>query len=137
MTLEHCAGKGGARMGAMETGIDIVEIDRIQSAIDRHGRRFLDRVFTPLEQSQCGGRAESLAARFAAKEAAFKALGRRAGWTDVEIERQAGGKPRLLLHGEARSLSERLGAGSWTVSLSHSRVHAVAVVIATLRGDAS
>jgi len=113
----------------LETGIDIIEIDRIERVMARHGRRFLDRVFTAVEVEQSRGKAESLAARFAAKEAAFKALGRRMGWREVEIRRETTGKPRLLLYGRARAMADRLGAERWSVSLSHSRRYAVAVVL--------
>lgn len=114
----------------METGIDIIEIERIDATMARHGIRFLERVFTAGEVEQSRGRAESLAARFAAKEAAFKALGVRVGWREVEVRREPGGKPRLLLHGRARERAARLGLARWSVSLSHSRGHAVAVVVA-------
>lgn len=114
----------------IETGVDIIEIERIESAVARHGERFLDRVFTPRELADSRGKAESLAARFAAKEAAFKVLGVRLGWREVEVQRESTGKPRLALHGGAREMGERLGLTSWSVSLSHSRQHAVAVVVA-------
>ncbi len=114
----------------IETGIDIIEIDRIVDAMTKYGERFLERVYTPGEVAQSRGRAESLAARFAAKEATFKVLGVRLGWRDVEVQREASGKPRLLLHGRARVEADRLGLRSWSVSLSHSRGNAVAVVVA-------
>ncbi len=114
----------------LETGIDIIEIERIEAAVARHGERFLERVYTSEELEQARGRVESLAARFAAKEAVFKVLGVRVAWREVEVQRQAGGKPRLLLHGRARAISERLALKSWSVSLSHSRQQAVAVVVA-------
>lgn len=119
----------------METGVDIIEIERIRAAIARHGQRFLDKVFTPGEQRQCCGRAESLAARFATKEAAFKALGRRVDWREVEVVGLPGGKPSLRLHGRASVIAEGMGATRWAVSLSHSRDYAVAVVIAAMTGD--
>lgn len=96
----------------------------------RHGHRFLDRVYTATELEQCRGRFESMAARFAAKEAAFKVLGARVGWREVEVRRDASGKPRLLMHGRARAIADRLGLEEWSVSLSHDREHAVAVVVA-------
>ena len=114
----------------VETGIDIVDIERIEAAVARHGQRFLERVYTAGEVEQCRGRSESLAARFAAKEAAFKVLGVRVGWLEVEVLREASGKPRLLLRGRATEVAERLALKSWSVSLSHSRQHAVAVVVA-------
>ncbi len=114
----------------IETGIDIVEIERIAAAVRRFGDRFLVRVYTETERDQSGGRAESLAARFAAKEAAFKTLGRRFAWRDVEVERDPTGKTRLSFHGDAKEEAERLGLREWSVSLSHSRDNAVAVVVA-------
>lgn len=115
----------------IETGVDIIEIERIEEAVRRHGQRFLDRVYTEAEQKQCAGRAESLAVRFAAKEATIKALGDHFGWREIEVHRQGSGKPRLLLHGRARERAEALGFREWSVSLSHSRGSAVAVVVAS------
>jgi holo-[acyl-carrier protein] synthase len=117
-------------LSVIETGVDIVEIERIEAALTRFGERMLERVYTPGEIVQCRGKAESLAARFAAKEAAFKVLGVRLGWREVEVQREPSGKPRLLLHGRALEVAGRLGLKSWSVSLSHSRQHAVAVVVA-------
>ncbi len=114
----------------IETGVDIIEIERIRDALDRHGERFLERVYLPGEVEQSRGRTESLAARFAAKEAAFKVLGVRVSWRDVEVRREPSGKPRLLLHGRANEIADRLHLKSWSVSLSHDRQHAVAVVVA-------
>lgn len=115
----------------IETGVDIIEIGRIREAARRHGERFLERVFTDFELGQAAGRAESLAARFAAKEAAFKALGRRFGWREVEVRSETGGKPYLFLYGDAKRHAEGLGLREWSVSLSHSRASAVAVVVAS------
>ena len=114
----------------LESGVDIIEIERIEGAISRHGSRFLERIYTPDEIQQCAGRAASLAARFAAKEAAFKTLGARLGWREVEVHRERGGKPRLVLHARAAQVADSLGLKVWSVSLSHSRGNAVAVVVA-------
>ncbi len=114
------------------TGIDVVEIPRFEQALARHGERLLKRLFTPQERAQCQGRGASLAARFAAKEAAAKALGTGIGavrWVDIEILTDTRGAPRLHLHGEAQRQAEGLGVASWAVSLSHSRGCAVAVVV--------
>ncbi len=113
----------------LETGVDILEIDRVEEVLARHGERFLERVFTPQELAQSGGKVESLAVRFAAKEAAFKALGKRVAWREVEVKREESGKPRLLLHGHAQEIASRLGVSNRSVSLSHSRHYAVAVVV--------
>jgi holo-[acyl-carrier protein] synthase len=114
------------------TGVDVVEISRFDRALARHGERLLARVFTPQERAQCQGRVASLAARFAAKEAAAKALGTGIGavrWVDLEIVTDAHGAPHLRLHGEANRRAAALGVTAWAVSLSHSRGCAVAVVV--------
>ena len=115
-------------------GIDLVQIPRLEQAIARWGSRFLLRVFTPRELQDSRSRVPSLAARFAAKEAAAKALGSgvMAGisWCEIEVVSAAGGQPELRLHGEAQRQALRLGLEEWAVSLSHSGDQALAVVIA-------
>ena len=118
----------------LKTGIDIIEIPRIQAALDRHGERFLQRIFTPGEIAECRGRVEALAVRFAAKEAATKALGTGIGpvsWREIETLHKPSGEPFLILHGRAVQISEFLGLKTWAVSLSHSKEDAIAVVVAT------
>lgn len=118
----------------LKTGIDIIEIPRIQAAFDRHGDRFLERVFTPAEVAECRGRAEALAVHFAAKEAASKALGTGiglVGWREVETLHKRSGEPYLVLHGRAEQVAKILGLSTWAISLSHSRDNAIAVVVAT------
>jgi holo-[acyl-carrier protein] synthase len=118
----------------IKTGIDIIEIERIQSAVDRHGERFLKRVYTKMEILECRGRAEALAVHFAAKEAASKALGTGIGpisWQDVETLHKWSGEPYLILHGEAVKIAALKGLTDWEVSLSHSKDSAIAVVIAS------
>ncbi len=118
----------------LKTGIDIIEIHRIQTALDRHGERFLRRVFTDLELLECHGRAEALAVRFAAKEAASKALGTGIGpigWRDIETLHKWSGEPYLVLHGSAEELAQQSGLSEWSVSLSHSNENAIAVVVAS------
>lgn len=118
------------------SGIDLIEVARVEQTLARHGMRFLRRVFTATEQEQAGGRASSLAARFAAKEAAAKALGcgiGEVGWLDLEIVLGEKRQPRLELHGPAVQMAREQGWQSWSVSLSHTLEHAVAVVVA-LRG---
>jgi holo-[acyl-carrier protein] synthase len=115
----------------LHSGVDLIEIERIQTAIARHGERFLHRIYTSRELNQCGGKAESLAVRFAAKEAAAKALGCGFGeiaWDEVEIQTDARGAPQLRLYRKAAILAEKKGIKTWTLSLSHSRTHAIAVV---------
>ncbi len=118
----------------LRTGIDLVEIGRFARALHRHGGRMMARLFTPREQAECRGRVPSLAARFAAKEAAAKTLGSGIGavrWVDIEVLTDAAGAPHLHLHGEAARLAADLGLREWALSLSHSRGCAVAVVVAT------
>jgi holo-[acyl-carrier protein] synthase len=110
-------------------GIDIIEISRIQRAVERWGDAFLDRVFTPAEKAKYRLLPESLAARFAAKEAAVKALGcRELVYRDIEILGEANTRPTIAFHGRAKTIAAELGITEWAVSLSHSRDHAVAVV---------
>lgn len=118
----------------LKTGIDIIEIRRIQTALDRHGERFLKRVFTEKEILECRGRANALAVRFAAKEAAAKALGTGIGpiaWREVETLQKWSGEPYLVLHGSADIIARKAGLGVWAVSLSHSQDNAIAVVVAS------
>lgn len=118
-------------------GADIIEIDRVRRAVERNGRRFLERVYTRAEIEYCGagkGQYASLAARFAAKEAVLKALGsglRECRWVEVEVGRHDWGQPVVLLHGAAAGIAARKGVTEVLLSLSHSREHAVAFAVAT------
>jgi len=117
----------------LKTGIDIIEISRIQTALEWHGERFLKRVYTDREIDECRGRADALALRFAAKEAATKALGTGIGpvsWREIETLHKWTGEPYLILHGAAERVAKMLGLTTWTVSLSHSQENAVASVVA-------
>ncbi|NRA58539.1 MAG: holo-ACP synthase [Phycisphaerales bacterium] len=118
-------------------GVDLVEVGRVARSIDRHGDRFLERVFTEAEREYAGDgrrRDEHLAARFAAKEAVFKALGtgwaQGAGWTDIEVVRNASGRPSVVLHDRASELAARMGVKWWHLSLTHTGELAMASVIA-------
>jgi len=116
----------------LTTGIDIIEISRVGRVLERYGRRFLERVFTPDEIAYCRERPPNLAARFAAKEATMKALGtgvRGVGWKDIEVVRHASGAPSIKLHGRCKQRAQRLGVQEIAVSLSHSREYAVASVV--------
>lgn len=116
------------------TGIDIIEILRVERALARFGERFLLRVYTDAEIEFCRGRAPELAARFAGKEAVSKALGtglRGIAWRDVEITPDQRGKPHVTLRGRALKRAKELGLQDFAISLSHSREHAVAFVVAT------
>jgi holo-[acyl-carrier protein] synthase len=117
-------------------GIDIAETQRIKESIERYGERFRNRVYTLREIEYCErfkNKAERYAASFAAKEAAFKALGTgwRDGirWLDVEVTHLPSGKPELALWGRAREVAQQLGVARVTVSLSHANHYAVAQVI--------
>src|SRR5690554_2735215 len=117
------------------SGVDLVEIARIWAAIVRHKERFLMRVYTERGISQCSERTESLAARFAAKEATAKALGtgiwrHGIGWSDIEVVRSDEGAPSLHLHNAAFDRARFLGWSTWSVSLSHDRDRAIAFVVA-------
>ncbi len=122
----------------LTTGIDLVEIARVERALERHGERFLARVFTQAEILYCRARPPELAARFAAKEAVSKALGvgmrmmARDGitWQEAEIIGDMRGKPLIRLHGRAAERADELGLTEWAVSLSHTREHAIAFVVA-------
>lgn len=118
------------------TGIDLVEIDRIQHSLDRFGARFLDRVYTRAEQAYCLKKrhaAESLAARFAAKEAGAKALGtgmsHGVSWLEIEVVRDPGGRPALRFHGRAAERAHALNAQRTALSLTHGVNLAAASVI--------
>jgi len=125
-------------------GVDLVETARIAGMIERHGERFLQRVFTGDERGYAEGnvrRNEHLAVRVAAKEAALKALGTgwRSGiaWTDVEVVRRPSGEPGLRLTGRAAEFAERRGISTWLISLSHVGDYAMASVIALGEGGDS
>jgi holo-[acyl-carrier protein] synthase len=118
------------------SGIDLVEIGRIQQSVDRYGRRFLDRVYTAAEQAYCLRKrkaAESLAARFAAKEAGAKALGtgisHGVSWLEIEVVREAGGRPSLQFHGRAAQIALRMGVTRTALSITHTAELAMASVL--------
>jgi len=120
-------------MEILTTGVDIIEIERLREAIDKHGSHFLDKIYTPIELTQTAQHPASLAARFAAKEAVAKALGcgiGPIGWRDIEIQLDTAHRPRIFLSGAAAELAEKLGLDCWEVSLSHSQTIAVAFVVA-------
>ncbi len=118
-------------MTTITTGIDLVEIERFRRLNPAIKKRFLNRVFTAQELSDCAGKDQSLAGRFAAKEAAAKALGCGIGevrWQDLEILEDEQHKPTLVLHGKARTISTTRGWSSWSVSIAHTGEHAIASV---------
>ena len=118
------------------TGVDIAEVPRIAAAIERFGDRFVRRIFTDNEIRYCeskANKAERFAARFAAKEAALKAIGTgwRGGinWRDVEVTREPSGRPTLVFHGVAAEIAVKLGMRRAHLSLSHTADNAIAHVI--------
>jgi len=124
-------------MGFLGHGVDLVEVSRIADMVDRHGDRFLTRCFTESERKYALGRKrrdEHLAARFAAKEAALKAIGTgwRSGiaWTDVEVILAPSGAPSVRLSGRADEIAGDLGVTDWLLSLSHAGGFAIASAIA-------
>ncbi len=124
-------------MPVLGHGIDLTEIARIGQMLQEHGDRFLERCFTSREIADAGDgprRVEHLAARFAAKEAALKALGtgwaQGIGWTDVAVHRADSGRPDLVVTGRAAAIAAERGITRWHVSLTHTADHAVASVIA-------
>jgi holo-[acyl-carrier protein] synthase len=118
------------------TGIDITEVPRIRQSIERFGDRFLHRIFTEGERRYCDSKAnrvERYAARFAAKEAAMKALGtgwnNGVRWRDCEVTRLPGGRPTLAFHGTAAEVAAKLGVKNSSLSLTHTAEQAMAQVI--------
>jgi|SRR5665213_283131 len=117
-------------------GVDITQIDRIEAAIARRGRALLERLFTPLEIAYCErhrNSSERFAGRFAAKEAAMKALGtgwrRGVRWVDIEVVREQSGKPTLRLSGTARAIADALGVKNIALTITHDGNTALAQVI--------
>src|SRR5277367_6736495 len=117
-------------------GVDLAEVGRIQKAIERHGEPFLRRVYTAGEREYCErfkNKYERYAGRFAAKEAAMKALGtgwrRGIRWVDLEVVREPGGRPTMMLYGEAKKIAQRLGVKHIAMSITHTETQAFAQVI--------
>ena len=123
----------------LSAGVDIIELDRIRRALERHGERFLIRLYTAEEIARYRDRLPELAARFAAKEAVSKALGvglnhmseHGIGWREVEVLPDPLGKPVVRLSGRAQQLADEQGLREWAISLSHSRDYAVAFAVAS------
>lgn len=120
-------------MTNLATGVDLIEISRVQQAAERHGARFLRRIYTVKELALVGDSYPSLAARFAAKEAVAKALGCGIGdvaWVEIEVLRSENKQPELYLHGNAKRIAAEQGLTHWAISLSHSMEFAIAMVTA-------
>jgi holo-[acyl-carrier protein] synthase len=120
----------------LHIGIDLIEVDRIQTIIARYGDRFLSRVFTESELAYCRGQPHQLAARFAAKEAVSKTLGvgiqhrEGVGWREIQVIADERGKPSVRLSGRAAQRAAEIGIRQFAISLSHTREHAIAMVVA-------
>jgi holo-[acyl-carrier protein] synthase len=118
------------------SGVDVIEIARIEEVLARYGDRFCQRIYLPGEILYCRSKrngAESFAARFAAKEAAAKALGTGihfgVSWRDIEVVRATSGRPTLVFHGRAAAIAQKLGVRNAAISLTHSRTEALAQVV--------
>lgn len=120
----------------LSTGIDLIEVSRIQNVIERYGERFLSRVFTETELAYCRGRPPQLAARFAAKEAVSKMLGTGiqhpagVGWCEIQIVSDERGKPAVQLSGKAAQRAAEMKLKNLSLSLSHTNEHAIAIIVA-------
>ncbi|MBE0696957.1 MAG: holo-ACP synthase [Anaerolineaceae bacterium] len=121
-------------MNTLRTGIDLIEINRLERLDPAIRKRFLHRVFTADELEESHGLLPSLAGRFAAKEAVAKALGCGIGpisWQEIEVRRGEQGQPMLKLSGNASLVAEEQGLITWSISISHTREYAVAIAVAT------
>ncbi len=124
-------------MGILAHGIDLVDCPRIEEMIQRHGERFINRVFTAAEQAYADGnknRVEKFAGRFAAKEAILKLMGTgwrgKIAWTDIEIINNGSGQPQVTLDGEVKKIADKLGIGHISVSITHTANFAIASAVA-------
>src|SRR5664280_668181 len=131
--LSRAAGPVAALPAPPETtelGIDIIRVSRIKASLERFGERFVGRVLTPTEAAYVRNRPETMAGRWAAKEAVSKVLGlgvRGIGWRDIEVERLPTGQPAIKLHGRAARRAEQLGMGRIALSITHESDYAVAI----------
>lgn len=123
-------------MNVVAHGVDLVDCNRLATAIERHGERFLSRIYTPNELAYCRGKkreTEHLAGRFAAKEAVLKVLGTGwkdgIAWTDIEIVNKPSGQPVVRLSGQCRLIADQQGLASILISISHIDTHAIASAI--------
>jgi len=117
----------------LRTGVDLIEIDRVEEVVRRHGDRYLERIYTDAELAQSHRHPQYLAGRFAAKEAVAKALGTGigvVGWQEIEVLGDDQHAPLLNLSGAAQRRSDELGLTAWSLSISHSTTHAVAFAVA-------
>jgi holo-[acyl-carrier protein] synthase len=114
-------------------GVDIIEVDRVRKVYERHGERFLKRVFTEMEVRQCRGKVTRLAGRFAAKEAISKALGtglHGVAWREMEVVQLRSGRPTVRLYGNAKKRAELLGLTAFDVSIADLQTFSIAIAVA-------
>jgi holo-[acyl-carrier protein] synthase len=129
-------------METITTGIDLVDFPRIEEMVKQHGERFLNKVFTDVEQAYAGAnknRIEKLAGRFAAKEAILKLMGTgwrgKIAWTDIEIVNNPAGQPEVSLHGEVERIAGKLGIKHISLSITHTANFAIASAVALAKSD--
>jgi holo-[acyl-carrier protein] synthase len=123
-------------------GIDLVDCPRIEQMIERHGERFLKRVFTAAEQAYAKASrntVEKLAGRFAAKEGILKLMGTgwrgKIAWTDIEVTNNPAGQPEVTLSGEVKEIADRLGIGHISISITHTANFAIASAVALAKKE--
>ena len=131
-------------MEILAHGIDLVDFPRIEEMIQRHGKRFINRIFTANEQAYAEknrNRVEKYAGRFAAKEAVFKLIGTgwrgKIAWTDVEIINNGSGQPQVTLDGEVKKIAEKLGIEQISISITHTTNFAIASAVALAQSNES
>ena len=120
------------------TGTDLIEIERIANTLETYGQRFLKRIYTEHEINFCKGKANSLAGRFAAKEAVMKLLGtviRGVGWKEIEVRRKPGLKPTIKLYSRAKNIANKKGITNIDISITHSRSMALAVAVSEIKSS--
>src|SRR5215469_13052769 len=121
-------------------GVDIIEVERVKKVFERHGERFLHRVFTDNEILQCRGKATRLAGRFAAKEAISKALGtglHGVKWREMEVVQLRSGRPSVRLHGFAKLRAQQLGLSAFDVSIADLAQTSIAIAVAIQTGNST
>ncbi|MCK5114437.1 MAG: holo-ACP synthase [Phycisphaerae bacterium] len=123
-------------MSILAHGIDMVDCHRLSASVEKHGAKFLDRVFTPHEQKYCTARkiaTQHYAGRFAVKEAVLKVLGtgwaNGIAWTDIEVRNEPNGQPKVYLSNKCSEIAQQLGIGNILISISHIETHAIASAI--------
>jgi len=123
-------------------GIDLVDFPRIEEMVNRHGERFLDKVFTATEQAYAEANKngiEKLAGRFAAKEAILKLMGTgwrgKIAWTDIEIVNNPAGQPKVTLCGEVKKIADKLGIKHISISITHTANFAIASAVALVQSN--